>query len=284
MVGKISRESPQPATPTAGAAGELPASFYRISAAAAQSLHDRSVALEVPVAIEVNGFGYAVLMASPVDLEDLIHGFLHSERLIGAAADVFDTDCYRLEAGYIARVNVAADVAARLTDRVRHRASDSSCGLCGVENLEQAMRALPRVTSRSQAGSAAIFRALDALADHQPLNHATGGVHAAALCDAAGAIRLAREDVGRHNALDKLIGAMMRQGLNWDGGFALVSSRCSYEMVEKAVLGDCPMLVTISAPTSLALSRAREAGLDLRVLARRDSILSPALQGWRGQA
>jgi len=278
MVGKISRESARAALPTAGAAGGLPASFHRISSAALESRHDRSVALEVPVAIEINGFGYAVLMASPVDLEDLIYGFLHSERLISSAGDVFDTDCFRLEAGYIARVNVAAEVAERLTNRVRHRASDSSCGLCGVENLEQAMRQLPHLTSRSAAGSPAIFRALEALPQHQPLNHATGGVHAAALCDAVGAIRLVREDVGRHNALDKLIGAMMRQGLHWDGGFALVSSRCSYEMVEKAVLSDCPMLVTISAPTSLALSRAREAGLDLRVLARRDSILSPALQ------
>ena len=125
--------------------------------------------------------------------------------------------------------------------------------------------------------TAAVFRALAHLGDHQPLNRTTGGVHAAALCDADGAIRLVREDVGRHNAFDKLIGAMMRRCLHWDGGFALLSSRCSYELVEKAVLSGCPMLVTISAPTSLALSRAREAGLDLRVLARSDSVLSPAL-------
>ena len=109
--------------------------------------------------------------------------------------------------------------------------------------------------------------------DHQPLNRETGAVHAAALCGADGAIRLAREDVGRHNAFDKLIGAMARGSLGWDGGFALLSARCSFELVEKAVLADCPMLVTLSAPTSLALSRAAAAGLRLVTLARPDAAL-----------
>lgn len=256
--------------------GHATTAFRRISATAETAALDRKVAQEAPVAIEVNGLGYAVLMATPLDLEDLIHGFLHAERLIGSAQDVLDSDCYPLETGIIARVTVVPEAAERLGQRVRHRTSDGSCGLCGVENLEQAMRALPRIEARSAASDEAIFRALAALPAHQPLNRSTGGVHAAALCDADGAIRLAREDVGRHNAFDKLIGAMMRGGLRWDGGFALLSSRCSYELVEKAVLSQCPMLVTISAPTSLALARAREAGLDLRVLARPDSVLSPA--------
>ena len=105
---------------------------------------------------------------------------------------------------------------------------------------------------------------------------ATGAVHAAALCRSDGAIAMAREDVGRHSAFDKLIGAMLRAGIEWDGGFALLSSRCSYELVEKAVLAGCPMLVTISAPTSLAVERARASGLALRVLARPDALLAPA--------
>lgn len=260
------------------ARGELPASFHRISAECETGLLDRHVAQEVPVAIEINGFGYGVLMASPVDIEDLVYGFLRAERMAVLAHDVLGIDCYRLEAGYIARVTVAAEAAERLTDRVRHRTSESGCGLCGVENLEQAMRELPQMTDRTGAATSAIFRALASLHDHQPLNRTTGGVHAAAFCDTDGGIRLVREDVGRHNAFDKLIGAMLRQDLQWRGGFALLSSRCSYELVEKAVLAGCPMLVTISAPTSLALERAREAGLDLRVLARADSILSPAFQ------
>jgi FdhD protein len=126
----------------------------------------------------------------------------------------------------------------------------------------------------SRASRAAIFRALRALADHQPLNHATGAAHAAAWVDADGTIRLVREDVGRHNAFDKLVGAMMRAGGGWDGGFALLSSRCSYELVEKAVLADCPLLVTISAPTRLAADRAAAAGLPLVALARPDALLT----------
>ena len=111
----------------------------------------------------------------------------------------------------------------------------------------------------------ATIGALDALYDHQSLNRRTGAAHGAALCAADGTIRLVREDVGRHNAFDKLIGAMLRGGLDWDGGFALLTSRCSYELVEKAVLAGCPLLATISAPTSLAVERAAEAGLPLVV-------------------
>jgi FdhD protein len=123
---------------------------------------------------------------------------------------------------------------------------------------------------------AAIFRALDTLYDHQPLNAATGAAHAAAWVGGDGTIRLVREDVGRHNAFDKLIGAMAHLGAEWDEGFALLSSRCSYELVEKAVLSRCPLLVTISAPTRLAAERAAEAGLSIVVLARRDALLSRA--------
>ena len=118
--------------------------------------------------------------------------------------------------------------------------------------------------------------ALAALQGRQPLNRATGAVHAAAWCSAAGEVIEVREDVGRHNAFDKLIGAMARAERRWDGGFALLSSRCSYELVEKAVLANCPLLVTISAPTDLALARAKAHGLRLVVLARGDALLEMA--------
>ena len=120
---------------------------------------------------------------------------------------------------------------------------------------------------------AALFRALAAMRDHQPLNRATGAVHAALACAADGTVRLAREDVGRHNAFDKLIGAMARERLSWDGGFALLSSRLSFELVEKAVLAGCPTLAAISAPTALAVTRAAAAGLRLVALARPDAVL-----------
>jgi FdhD protein len=249
-------------------------SFDRLTPDGATQPVDRPLAEEVPIAIEYNGIGYAVLMATPADIGDLVLGFALAERLTGPADAPFDVDVHRTAQGIVARATLPPERTEALLARVRHRATDSSCGLCGIENLEQAIRPLPRVTATSGADRTAIFGALKALRDHQPLNEATGAAHAAALVGADGAIRLVREDVGRHNAFDKLIGAMARTGAGWDGGFALLSSRCSYELVEKAVLANCPLLVTISAPTRLAAERAAEAGLSLVVLARRDALLA----------
>lgn len=251
-----------------------PHGFTSVARCGARTPVVRELAVEMPVALEFNGIGYAVLMATPSDLEDLVAGFLFSERLQFPGDDAPKIALHRVQAGLVVRANLAADRASALHDRVRHRASDSSCGLCGIENIEQAMRPLPPITAPCAADDAAVFRALDDLAAHQALNARTGAVHAAALVGADGAIRLVREDVGRHNAFDKLIGAMRRNALAWDGGFALLSSRCSYELVEKAVLSGCPMLVTISAPTSLAIERADNAGLPLRVIARHDTLLA----------
>ncbi|MCI4590323.1 formate dehydrogenase accessory sulfurtransferase FdhD [Sphingobium sp. BYY-5] len=248
--------------------------FTRLTPDGGAETVDRPLAEEVPVAIEYNGAGYAVLMATPTDMSDLVQGFSLAERLVTREDALLDIDVHDTGAGIVARATLPPHRSDALLDRVRHRASDSSCGLCGIENLEQAIRPLPRVRAMSRADRVAIFRALDELRDHQPLNAATGAAHAAAWVDADGAIRLAREDVGRHNAFDKLIGAMRRMGAGWDGGFALLSSRCSYELVEKAVLADCPLLVTISAPTRLAAERAAEAGLPLVVLARPDALLA----------
>jgi FdhD protein len=243
--------------------------FDRVTPDGLRASAMRALAEEVPVAIEVNGIGYAVMMATPADLEDFAFGFLQSERL-GRPIDV---EVHRAEQGHIVRATVADGEA--VIERVRHRTTDSACGLCGIDNLEAALRPLPRVEAGAPIEPAAIFRAASALRDWQPLNGLTGAAHAAALCGADGAIRLAREDVGRHNAFDKLIGAMARAGMGWEGGFALLSSRCSYELVEKAAIAGCPMLVTVSAPTSLAIARAAEAGLTLISLARDDSYLAP---------
>lgn len=248
--------------------------FTEIAADGVNAAIERDIAVERPVAMEINGFGYAVLMASPADVEDLAVGFALSDGLIDAPSDVTAIDRHDAPGGVILRLSVAPHLTDRLGERLRPRLSDSSCGLCGLENIAQVMRPLPPVTTRSDADDAAIFRARAALAGHQPLNHRTGAVHAAALAAADGTIRMVREDVGRHNALDKLIGAMAREGAGWDGGFALMTSRCSFELVEKAVTAGCPLLVTISAPTSLALDRAQAAGLRLVVLARGDSMLA----------
>lgn len=251
--------------------------FVRRSADGSTEEIERALAVETPVAIEVNGVGYAVLMASPCDLADLVYGFLLTERLIVAPSQIEGVDCHETETGVVVRVAVAQEAADRLFERVRHRTSDASCGLCGIENLAQALRPLPVLRHGWAGDDGAVFSALSRLDARQALNRATRAVHAAARCSADGHILDVREDVGRHNAFDKLIGAMLRAGAGWDGGFALLTSRCSYELVEKAALSDCPMLATLSAPTELAVRRAREAGLALRVLARHDALLaSPA--------
>jgi FdhD protein len=249
--------------------------FEQVGADGSLRPHARAIAEEVPVAIECNGLGYAVLMASPGDLLDLAYGFSLTERLIDSADDVLDAEAHALEHGMLVRMTLVPRVADRVADRVRHRTADSSCGLCGVESLEQALRPLPAQTAPWRGEDAAVFAALGALDTLQPLGAATRAVHGAAACTMDGSIRLVREDVGRHNAFDKLIGAMLRGGMAWEGGFALLTSRCSYELVEKAALSGCPMLATISAPTALALARARQAGLALRVLARPDALLRP---------
>ncbi len=234
----------------------------------------RTVAEETAVAIEVDGLGYAVLMASPADLIDLAYGFALSERLIRGESDVVDVDVHSGALGIIVRLSLAEQCRDSLAGRVRHRTTDASCGLCGIENLEQALRPLPKLTARWAGDDAVLFAALDRLGAAQPLNLATRAVHAAAACSSSGEVRVVREDVGRHNAFDKLIGAMIREGTLWEGGFALLTSRCSYELVEKAVLSACPMLATISAPTRLAVDRARSAGLALRALVRPDALLA----------
>ena len=242
-------------------------------AQAGDARFSRSIPIEMPIAIEICGIGYAVMMATPFDLADYAIGFALSEGLIASAKDVLDLATHAAEGGWIVRMNLPREGAARAAARARTRVTESSCGLCGMDSIAQVLRPLPPVAARLAVDRAAISRALAALAAHQPLGRATGAVHAAAFCTSAGGIVLTREDVGRHNALDKLIGAMARQGLDPATGFFLLTARCSYELVEKTVRAGSPMLVTISAPTTLAVERAAQAGLTLVALARPDSLL-----------
>ena len=234
----------------------------------------RAIASECPVAIEYNGLGYAVMMATPADLDDLAIGFTLTERIAASRDDIVEVETIPVERGMLLRITLVPASFAPLAERVRHRVSDSGCGLCGVENLEQALRPLPALETRPLAGREAIFRALAAIGEQQSLNRLTGAVHAAAFCDARGEIVMLREDVGRHNALDKLIGGLAEARVAADNGFLLLTSRCSYELVEKAVIAGCPLLVTVSAPTTLAVDRAKAAGLTLITLARADAMLA----------
>ena len=233
----------------------------------------RPLAAERPVAMELDGVGLSVMMASPYDLEDFGIGYCLSDRAIGRAAEVAHVDVAETPSGHIIRLRRHVPDSEGALAHVRPRPTDSACGLCGQESLERIHAPLPPVTARSSATVEAIHAAAEALPKMQPLNAATGAMHAAGLVAADGTIRLVREDVGRHNALDKLIGAMAREGLQWEDGFALLSSRCSYELVEKAVLAGCPLLATVSAATNLAAARAAAAGLQLVSLVRHDSLI-----------
>ncbi len=234
---------------------------------------DRCIALEVPVALEYCGIGYAVMMATPVDLEEFAIGHAVAEGLVTSPADVSHVAAAELDGGWIVRAQLPVTARDAIFARARTRVSDSSCGLCGVDSIAEALRPLPQVTATIRTSREAVARALAALPEHQTLNNATGAVHSAAFCAPDGAIRFIREDVGRHNALDKLVGAMGLAGAAMAQGFVLLSARCSFELVEKTVRCGAPMLVTISAPTSLAVDRARAAGLTLCSLARADSML-----------
>jgi FdhD protein len=228
---------------------------------------------EAPVALEFNGLAYAVMMATPADLEDFALGFALTEGLAKSPADLTDIAVAEVEQGWIVRAALTGLGIEQLTDRVRARVAESSCGLCGIENLEAVARPLPQVPPHSSLAEAAIFAALAALREHQPLGQATGAAHAAAFCSEAGAILHAREDVGRHNAMDKLIGALAAAGEDPAAGFILSTARCSYEIVEKAVRAGATRLATVSLPTSMAVARAEQAGLSLWSLAREDSVL-----------
>ncbi len=249
------------------------ASVKQISADGTSHAITRDFVPEVPVALEFNGLAYAVMMATPTDLADFALGFALTEGLAGSAANVADLDVVEVEKGWICRAQLSGLGIEKLTERVRTRVAESSCGLCGIENLEAVSQPLPKVAAHDPLEPAAIFAALSKLRDHQPLTKQTGAAHAAAFCTPEGAILHAREDVGRHNAMDKLVGALASAGQDAGEGFILSSARCSYEIVEKAVRAGATRLVTISLPTSMAVERAKAAGLSLWCLARDDSVI-----------
>ncbi len=233
----------------------------------------RDVPVEMPIAFEFAGLAYAVMMATPTEIEDYATGFAFAEGLIERADQLTNIIPAEVEGGIILRADLPQAGTETLRERLRLRLSEGSCGLCGLQGIEEALRPLPSLAARPKADGDAITRALNDLPEHQHLSRATGATHAAALCDASGAILAVREDVGRHNALDKLIGHALRTGIDMAACFIVLTARCSYELVEKTVRAGCPLLVTISAPTTLAVERARAAGLTLVTLARRDTAL-----------
>lgn len=231
---------------------------------------DDCVAEEVPVAMVYNGVSFAVMMATPDDLRDFALGFSLSEGLIDDPAQLLQIEESNLLEGYQLAMQVSDDARAAHLDRDNPRLlpGRSGCGICGTRDLEQAVRQRPQVGVGCRTSHQALEQALTHLKMRQPMNAATGAVHAAAWADREGRIILVREDVGRHNALDKLIGAMHRAGIDAADGIALVTSRASYEMVIKAASAGITVLAAISAPTALAIELARSAGVTLIGFAR----------------
>ncbi|GLR27043.1 formate dehydrogenase accessory sulfurtransferase FdhD [Limnobacter litoralis] len=230
-------------------------------------LENDHVAEEVPVAMVFNGISHVVMMASPCNLDDFALGFALSEGLIDKPSAFYGVDVLRSAKGIELRIEVSAACEYAIKARKRNLAGRTGCGLCGTESLDQINRDHPPVQALAIPAEA-IDKAEQHLRKHQVLGQATGATHAAAWVTLSGDIVCIREDVGRHNALDKLIGAMARHRAVRPDGFCMVTSRASFEMVQKAVALQAPALVAISAPTALAIETAWAANLTLLGLAR----------------
>lgn len=231
------------------------------------------LAEEVPVALLFNGISHAVMMASPTDLDDFALGFGLTEGLLVNAAELYGCEAVPVAEGIELRLEVSSACEWRLKEARRTLAGRTGCGLCGTDTLKQVRRVLPPAPV-VQVPAAALNAAQHALREHQALQQRSGATHAAAWCSLEGHIVLSREDVGRHNALDKVIGAMVRSGTDVRQGFLCITSRASFEMVQKAVVAGAGVLAAVSAPTALAVDVATEAGLVLAGFVRGDDLVA----------
>jgi len=232
----------------------------------------RAVPEEVPVSLVLSTVPFAVMMLTPRDLEDFALGFCLTEGIVADAAGIREVTVEPEARGLRLAIRLAPQALTAHLARRRNLSGRTGCGLCGIEDLDQMPQAARPEGPAPAIDVPAIRRALDALEGAQPLNDETRAVHAAAFARADGTLVAVREDVGRHNALDKLVGAMMRAGTPAGDGFVLVTSRLSFELVEKAAAMGARTLVAISAPTALALDRARALDMNLVAVARRDTV------------
>jgi FdhD protein len=229
----------------------------------------RTLPEEVPVALVFEGTTQAVMLASPADLEDFAVGFAIGEGIVSSAADIETIETVSHASGIEARMWLAGDRSEALRARRRAMAGPVGCGLCGIDSLEAALRPLrPLPQGGAILSRADVAGASAALHEGQAQHRQTGAMHAAGFLVPGGGVEVVREDVGRHNALDKLIGAMARSGRSMAGGAVVMSSRVSVELVQKCVTAGCPLLIAVSAPTALAVQVAQEAGLTLVAFAR----------------
>lgn len=234
------------------------------------------LAVELPVALEFNGISHAVMLATPCDLESFALGFALSEGIVDGRDQFHSAEVSESELGITVHCQISSAAFMQLKQRRRNMAGRTGCGLCGVESLEQVFRALPAVPAGTPVAVPAMRAALAELAALQPLNRLTGGMHAAAWSAPDGTLQQVCEDVGRHNALDKLIGMMAARELSFQHGFLLITSRASVEMVQKAAAVGISSLIAISAPTALAVKTAYTTGMTLIAFARGDEFVAYA--------
>lgn len=230
------------------------------------------VANECPVALVYNGISHAVMMATPSDLESLARGFSLTEGIVPSLDHIYGIDVQQHTGGEVESYTVELEISARCMSQLslqrRQLSGRTGCGLCGVESLSHVLRELDTLQPGARVEHAAIDCAVRELPQHQPLQSATGGVHAAAWCDTQGGVQYVFEDVGRHNALDKLLGELVARQVDVRDGFVLMSSRGSYEIVQKAAVVGVTTLATLSAPSALACQLAQRVGMTLISFAR----------------
>ena len=262
---------------TTGQPGAVERAVHRHRGTAVESVTDH-VGQEWPVALVFNGISHAVMMCTPRDLEAFAVGFAISEGIVARGSDIQDIEVELHDDAQLPHAEVQLQVVQQafvaLKEKRRALAGRTGCGVCGIESidlLDLKPERVPDTGFLQRLAPDAIARAARELPAHQALTKLTGGLHAAAWCDASGAIRYAFEDVGRHNALDKLIGQLVLDRADTRDGFVFLSSRASYELVRKAARVDVPMVATISAPSSLAITIARNAGVRLVSFCRESS-------------
>ncbi|MBB3972492.1 formate dehydrogenase accessory sulfurtransferase FdhD [Hansschlegelia beijingensis] len=254
----------------------LPSAVVRISRTVwrdgvALETSERASPAETAIAIVYDGGTEAVMMASPQDVEDFAIGFSLTEGIIGAPEEIESLEIVEhADAGLEARMWLKRGLGERLGRRRRNLAGPTGCGLCGIDSLEQAVKPARRVEAERTFSASEIHEALEALSRAQALNHATRAVHAAGFFRPETGLIAVREDVGRHNALDKLAGALARAGEGTEDGFVVLTSRVSVEMIQKAAVVGVGLVVAVSAPTALGVRMADEAGITLAAIARSD--------------
>ena len=241
-------------------------SFTRLTDAAA-TRDEAPVAEEVPVAFVYGTRAHVVMMCTPADLEDFGVGFTVTEAIAGAG-DIARVDVVKYSRGIELQIEIPAADAERLSTRGRAIVGRTGCGLCGVEVIDEALREPRLVRSSMTFLRDALWRASESLGAQQPLNNETNTIHASAWASPDGTLVVVREDVGRHNALDKVLGALIRAGTDASAGFLLVTSRASYELVQKAAVANVPLLAAVSRPTALAVDLAEQSGITLVGLLR----------------